>query len=102
MKMFMYIFIMAMVTYLIRMLPIALFRKKIKSRFIKSFLYYVPYAVLGAMTFPAVFYCTGSIYSALIGTLVAVILAFYEKSLTIVALAACAAVFLSELFMKIV
>jgi len=102
MKMFMYIFIMAMVTYLIRMLPIALFRKKIKSRFIKSFLYYVPYAVLGAMTFPAVFYCTGSIYSAIIGTVVAVILAFYEKSLTIVALAACAAVFLSELFMKII
>ncbi len=101
MKMFLYIFIMALVTYLVRMLPIVLFRKKIKSQFIKSFLYYVPYAVLGAMTVPAIFYCTGNIYSALIGFIVAVILAFYEKSLTTVALLACVAVFLSEMFVKI-
>lgn len=71
--------------------------KKIKNRFIRSFLYYIPYAVLGAMTFPAILYSTGSVYSALAGLAVAMILAFLEKSLLTVALCSCAAVFLAEL-----
>ena len=66
----------ARVTYLGRMLPFVIFRKKIKSRFVKDFLYYVPYAVLGAMTIPAAFYSTGSIASAAAGVGAAVLLAF--------------------------
>ena len=89
--------VMALVTYLVRMLPMTLFTKKIKSRFLRSFLYYVPYAVLGAMTFPAIFTSTGSVISAVVGCFVAAFLAYKEKSLTTVAIAACLAVFLSEL-----
>ena len=92
-----YIAVMAGVTYLIRTLPLTVFQKKIKNRFIRSFLYYIPYAVLGAMTFPAILYSTGSVYSALAGLAVAMILAFLEKSLLTVALCSCAAVFLAEL-----
>ncbi len=71
--------VMAMVTYLIRMLPLSLFRKKIKSRFVLDFLYYVPYAVLAAMTIPAVFYSSNSVISAAAGFLVAAVLAFFER-----------------------
>jgi len=85
------------VTYLIRMLPLVAFRKKIKSRFVKSFLYYVPYAVLGAMTFPAIIYSTGSIPTALVGLVVALLLAWKEKSLLTVALCASAAAFIMGL-----
>ncbi len=94
-----YIAVMAAVTYLIRMLPLAVFQKKIKNRFIRSFLFYIPYAVLGAMTFPAILYATGSMYSAIAGFVVALLLAFLEKSLLTVALCSCAAVFLVELFL---
>lgn len=94
-----YIAGMAAVTYLIRMLPLAVFQKKIKNRFIRSFLFYIPYAVLGAMTFPAILYATGSMYSAIAGFVVALLLAFLEKSLLTVALCSCAAVFLVELFL---
>ena len=72
-----YTFVMAAVTYLIRMLPFVVFRKPIKNRFVKSFLYYVPYAVLGAMTFPAILYSTSNIASAAIGLAVSVILAWF-------------------------
>ena len=89
--------VMAGVTYLIRMLPLVVFRKKIKSRFIKSFLYYVPYAVLGAMTFPAVIYSTGSVPTACVGLIVALLLAWCEKSLLTVALCASAAAFVAGL-----
>ena len=85
-----YIVVMAGVTYLIRMIPFTLMRKKIKSRFLKSFLYYVPYSVLAAMTFPAIFYSTGDIYSATAGTVVALILALYKKPLIVVAVCAAA------------
>lgn len=81
-----YILVMAGVTYLIRMIPFTLFRCKIKSNFIKSFLYYVPYTVLSAMTFPAIFYSTGEFYSALLGTITALVLAFFKKPLIVVAL----------------
>ncbi len=86
---FIYIAIMAMVTYLIRMLPITLFQKEIKRVYIKSFLYYVPFAVLGAMTFPAIFYATGNVYSSIVGCVVAFVLAYKEKSLISVAAFAC-------------
>lgn len=91
-----YVAVMAAVTYLIRMLPFTLFRRKITSPFWRSFFYYVPYAVLAAMTFPAVFSSTGSIWSALAGVIVAAGMALKGKSLTAVALSACAAVFVVE------
>ena len=87
-----YIHTMAAVTYLIRMLPFAFFRKKITSTFIKSILYYVPYAVLSAMTFPYIFYSTGNIYTALIGTSVAIVAAVCKRPLLTVAILACLAV----------
>ena len=93
---YIYIFTMAIVTYLIRMIPLTVFRKKIENRFVQSFLYYVPYACLMAMTFPAVLYATDGVWSALIGVLVAMLLAFFNKSLVTVAIAACLAVFLVE------
>ncbi|MGN0654357.1 MAG: AzlD domain-containing protein [Oscillospiraceae bacterium] len=96
-ELFLYILVMAGVTYIIRMLPMVLFRKKIKSKFIKSILYYTPYAVLGAMTFPAIFYSTGSVFSASAGLIVALVLAFFDKSMVVVALAACAAAYIATL-----
>lgn len=96
---YLYIFTMALVTYLIRMIPLTVFRKKIESPFIRSFLYYVPYACLTAMTIPAVFYATGSLWSALAGVAVAVILACFRRNLITVAAGACLAVFVTELFL---
>jgi branched-subunit amino acid transport protein len=92
-----YILVMAGVTYLIRMIPFTVFRRKIKSRFIKSFLYYVPYSVLSAMTFPAIFYSTGDFYSALLGTVTALILAFFKKPLIVVALCSAAVALITAL-----
>lgn len=86
---FIYLFIMAGVTYLIRVLPLVIFKGKITNTFIKSFLYYVPYAVLGAMTFPAILFSTGNYVSSVAGFIVACILAFKEKSLLTVAIFAC-------------
>lgn len=97
MSIYLYIFTMAVTTYLIRALPLTLFRKPIKSRFIKSFLHYVPYACLTAMTFPSILYDTRSMVSGAAALIVAVILAFRGKSLLTVSLASVAAVFLSEL-----
>lgn len=94
--------VMALVTYLIRMLPLAAFRKKIKSQFVLSFLYYVPYAVLSAMTIPAVFFSSNSLIGAVAGFIVAVVLALYERGLLTVALCACGGVFLTELIMKLI
>lgn len=98
---FLYIAVMAGVTYLVRMLPLVIFRKKIKNQFIKSFLYYIPYAVLAAMTFPAIFSSTGSVWSAVAGLAVALVLAFWERGLVTVALVSCAAVFITELLMRL-
>lgn len=91
-----YLAVTAGVTYLIRMLPLTVFRREIKSRFIRSFLEYIPYAVLGAMTFPDVFYSTGDMRTAIIGAAVAVALAWRGRSLLTVALAACCAVALAQ------
>lgn len=93
-----YIAVMALTTYLVRMLPMTLFQKKIRSRFARSFFYYIPYAVLAAMTVPAIFYSTGTPYAAIAGLLVAVLLAFFERSLILVSLAACAAAFAVSFF----
>ncbi len=92
---------MAGVTYLIRMLPFTLLRKKIQSRILRSFLYYMPYAVLSAMTIPAIFFATGSIPTAIVGTVVAVILAYLNLPLIIVALAAAAAALMSGFILPI-
>ena len=93
MSLVIYIAVMAGVTYLIRMIPFAAFRRQIKSRFFRSFLYYVPYAVLTAMTIPAIFYSTGSVATAAFGTAVALLLAYFDMPLIVVALAASAAAF---------
>ena len=90
-RLVLYMVLMAVVTYLIRMIPFTVFRREIKSRFIKSFLSYVPYAVLGAMTFPGILYATSGIPSAIAGTVVGMILAFCDKSLLTVALGASGA-----------
>ena len=94
-----YLLVMAGVTYLIRMLPLTFFRKEIKSRFVMSFLHYVPYAVLGAMTIPDVLYSTGNIGTALVGLAVAVVLAWRGKGLLTVAIAACVAVAAAQLIL---
>lgn len=88
---FIYLFIMAGVTYLIRALPFVIFKGKIENTFIKSFLYYMPYAVLGAMTFPAILFSTGNYISSVAGLIVACLFAFKEKSLLVVAIFACIA-----------
>lgn len=90
-----YILVMAGVTYLIRMIPFTLFRQKIKSRFFRSFLYYIPYAVLTAMTIPAIFYSTESLATSIAGAAVAIVLAYLRQPLIVVALAAAAAAFAS-------
>ena len=94
-----YLVVMALVTYLIRMIPFTLFRKEIKSVFFRSFLAYVPYAVLGAMTFPSIFFATSSLPSAIAGTVVALILAFFRRSLLTVAVGAAGTALVVELVM---
>jgi len=93
---YLYIFTMALTTYLIRVLPLTIFRKPIQSRFLRSFLHYVPYACLTAMTFPAILTSTDTILSGGAALIVAVILAYRGKSLLTVSLAASAAVMLTE------
>ena len=83
---------MAGITYLIRVTPMAFFRKKIKSQYILSLLYYIPYAVLSAMTFPYIFYSTGNFYTALAGTIVALVASLTKRSLIVVAILSCLAV----------
>ncbi|MBQ7387013.1 MAG: AzlD domain-containing protein [Clostridia bacterium] len=92
-----YLCVMAGVTYLVRMLPLVLVRGKITNRFIRSFLYYTPYSVLSVMTFPAIFYSTGSALSATVGCVVAVLLSLLRRSLITVAASSAAAVLIVEL-----
>lgn len=94
-----YIAVMAGVTYLIRVTPFAFFQKKITSKFLRSFLYYIPYAVLSAMTFPAIFHSTGSTLTALAGTITALVMAFFDLPLIVVALAASLAAWIAGLFL---
>lgn len=88
--------IMALVTYIPRVAPLVLFRKKIENRFVRSFLAYVPYAVLAAMTLPDIFFSTANVFSAALGLLVALFLAYREKGLLTVAVGATATVFIVE------
>lgn len=99
MSIIIYIAVMAGVTYLVRMIPFTLFTKKIKSRYIRSFLYYIPYTVLSAMTFPAIFFSTGSVYASVAGTAVALGLSFFRMPLIVVALAAAASSYVCGLFL---
>lgn len=101
MSLYLYIALMALTTYLIRMLPLTLFRRNIRSRFIKSFLHYVPYACLTAMTFPAILESTASLAGGVAALAVAVVLAYFGGSLLTVALASSAAVFLTEFLLKL-
>ena len=100
MKLFLYVLVMAGVTYLIRMLPIVIFKKKIENRFIRSFLLYIPYAVLAAMTFPAILDATSSPLSAAVGLIVALATAYFDLGLLPTALLSCLGVYLCELLMK--
>ena len=102
MSIYTYILTMAVTTYLIRVVPLTVFRKPIKSRFLKSFLHYVPYACLTAMTFPAILTSTATIISGAAALIVAVILAYRGKSLLTVSVAASAAVMITEWAMIIV
>lgn len=101
MSIYLYIFTMALTTYLIRVLPLTIFRKPIRSRYLRSFLHYVPYACLTAMTFPAILSSTASILSGAAALLVAVLLAYRGKSLLTVSLSASAAVMVTEWMMAL-
>lgn len=96
---YIYLLVAAGVTYLIRALPMTLIRKNMKSRFIRSFLSYVPYVTLAVMTFPAILFETESIYSAAAGFLVALLIAYFDGNLFKVVVGGCAVVFLVELFL---
>lgn len=103
---YLYILVMAVTTYLIRAIPLTLIKKPIRNRFLKSFLHYVPAACLTAMTFPAILYATNNaplsihMLSGGAGLVVAVLLALKKRSLIVVAVAACAAVFVTEQIIK--
>ncbi len=97
-----YLVVMAGVTYLVRAIPLTLFHKKIKNRFINSFLYYTPYAVLAAMTFPAILYATSDFVTAILGLVAAIILAYFGQGLLTVACGACLSVFIAELIIKFI
>ncbi len=101
-KFLVYLAVMAGVTYLIRMIPMVLIKGKIKNKFVLSFLHYIPYAVLSAMTVPACFYVTGNMVSAAVGFVVAIIAAFLERSLLQVAILSCAGVLVTELVLKFI
>jgi len=96
MKIYLYVFTMAVTTYLIRAVPLVLLKKPINSRFLRSFLHYVPTACLTAMTFPAILSSTEHAISGAAGLAIGVLLACKKKSLIVVALASCAAVFIAE------
>ena len=94
-----YILVMAAVTFLIRALPLTLIRRPIKSRFLRSFLYYVPYVTLAVMTFPDILHATDSVWSGLLALVAGVALAWSGQGLFVVAVASCVVVFISELFL---
>ena len=101
MKIYLYVLVMAVTTYLIRVIPLTLITKPIRSRFIRSFLYYVPVACLTAMTFPAILSATDHMISGAAGLVIGIILAFKNKSLIVVAVSSSAAVFIVEQIIKL-
>ena len=96
---YVYIFIMAAVTYAIRVIPLAFIRKEIKNNFIRSFLYYVPYVSLSVMTFPAILSATSDVRSGLAGFAAALFLSWVDGNLFRVSIGACVAVYVTELFL---
>ena len=101
MNTYLYIAVMAATTYAIRVLPLTLIRKPIRSTFLRSFLYYVPYVTLSVMTFPAILQDTASVFSGAAALVVAVVLAYFDQSLIVVALCSSAAVFIVERMMGV-
>ena len=101
MNIYLYVLVMAVTTYLIRALPLTLLKKPIQNRFLRSFLHYVPVACLTAMTFPAILYATDNMISGAVGLVVALALAFFRRSLIVVSVASCAAVFLTEQLIRL-
>lgn len=99
---YIYILIMAIVIYLIRLLPLTLIRKKITNKTLRSFLFYVPYVTLAVMTFPAILEATNSIWSGLAALIVGGLLAFFGLGLFGVAVSSCTVVFLIELIFKLI
>lgn len=97
---YVYIAIVALVTYAIRVLPLTLIRKEIKNQFLRSFLYYVPYVTLAAMTFPAIIHATDSIWSGVAALVVGVLVAWFSGNLFLVAASGCVVVFLVELLLR--
>ena len=97
---FVYLAVMAGVTYLVRMLPLVLIKKKIENKFVLSFLYYMPYAVLAVMTVPAIFHATEHMIAAVLGFAVALLLAYFKKSLVTVASFSCLTVLAVELLIR--
>lgn len=96
---YIYIAVITLVTYLIRVLPLTLIRKQIKNTFIRSFLYYVPYVTLAVMTFPAIIHATDSIWSGIAALVVGIAMAWFSGNLFLVAISSCAVVFILELFL---
>jgi len=99
---YIYILVAASVIYLIRALPMTLIRKNIKNPFLRSFLYYVPYVTLSVMTFPAILFETAFFYSALVGFVVAVVIAYYTGNLFKVVIGGCVSVFVIEFIVKLI
>ena len=97
---FAYLAVCAGVTYLVRLLPLALVKSKIKNRFLLSFLHYIPMSVLTVMTVPAIFFASSSPVTAAVGFVVALIMAYFERSLLTVAACSCLAVFCAEIISK--
>ena len=97
-----YLITMAVVTYLVRLVPLLAVKNRIENKFVLSFLHYMPYAVLSAMTIPAVFYSTGTLISAVVGVIVALVLAFFKRSLLLVAASASAAVLITQLIYSVI
>lgn len=97
---YIYILVTFLVTYMIRVLPLTLIRKPIKNKFIRSFLFYVPYVTLAVMTFPAIIYATSSIYSGILALVAGLIIAWFNGNLFLVAFSSCTIVFITELFIK--
>lgn len=96
---YIYILVAAVVSTIIRVLPVTLFRKPIKNRFIRSFLYYVPYVTLAVMTFPAIIDATQSKISGILALVCGTVAAWFNMSLFKVACICCAVVFISELIL---
>lgn len=98
---FLYLLVSAGITYLIRMIPLVLIKRRITNRTILSFLHYIPFTVLAVMTVPAIFTSTSSVLSAICGFVVAVVLSLASRSLLTVAAFSSLAVFVAEWLMKI-